>query len=410
MVSVYSVYKFQLCGVSKKGVWALGGFTEESTESGDSFDSGRSVGTVIRSHAGGYLVSLPDLDSNLLCQARGRLKKESVSIVTGDRVAVDDVDPQKGTGVITSRLERENLLSRPPVANVDQVIIVQAIHQPDWNALVCDRYLVHFQLELRHSLPILCFNKCDLASEDDKKTLRRIYEPLGYLVTIVSAITGEGLDRLANLLLSKVTVFAGPSGVGKSSLLNQLDPELRLKIGVMDNDFGVGRHTTTYSELYRIPEEHLKSLGAESDSAAWIADTPGFGLSEFKHPEPLDVVWQFPDLAKFAVDCKYSDCTHLVEQGCNVQANLEQIDSSRFDNYTIMVKESQSEKSILRDTSKKVESTVKTVGGKVGRKAVNVPLLSGRYRSKAKNTERQQLKRSASMADEEDRDIDPEET
>lgn len=373
-------------------------FSDLTIDSGETISSNVVVGTVIRSHAGGHLVHLPELDVNLLCQARGRLKKERVSIVTGDQVTLDDVDPDKGTGVITSCLERENLLSRPLLANVDQVIIVQAIHQPDWNALVCDRYLVHFQLEVRDSLPILCFNKSDLASEDDKKTLRSIYEPLGYLVTIVSATTGEGLDRLANLLLSKATVFAGPSGVGKSSLLNRLEPELHLKIGVMDNDFGVGRHTTTYSELYRISNEQLRSLGVTEENVAWVADTPGFGLSEFKHPEPLDVVWQFPDLAKFAVDCKYSDCTHLVEQGCNVLSNLEQIDPIRFDNYTIMVKESQSEKSILRDTSKKVESAVKTVGGREG-KAVHVPLLSGRYRSKAKNTERQQLKRRASFVD-----------
>lgn len=379
---------------------ALSGLSDTSKESGGTVSS---TGTVIRSHAGGYLVYEPELDLNLLCQARGRLKKERVSIVTGDRVALDDVDPEKGSGVITSRLERENLLSRPLLANVDQVIIVQAIHQPDWNALVCDRYLVHFQLEVRDSLPVLCFNKSDLASEDDKKALRSIYEPLGYLVTIVSAATGEGLDRLADLLLSKKTVFAGPSGVGKSTLLNWLEPELRLKTGIMENDFGVGRHTTTSSELYRISERQLRQLGVDEDAVAWVADTPGFGLSEFKHPEPLDVVWQFPDLAKLAVDCKFSDCTHLVEQGCNVLANLDRIDPVRFENYTIMVKESQSEKSILRETSTKVESAVKTVGGRQG-KAVHVPLLSGRYRSKAKNTVRQQLKRTADLADQDEDD------
>ena len=191
----------------------MSGLSDSSIESGETVSSNGTVGTVIRSHAGGYLVHQPEQDIILLCQARGRLKKERVSIVTGDRVTLDDVDPEKETGVITSRLERENLLSRPLLANVDQVIIVQAIHQPAWNALVCDRYLVHFQLEVRDSLPILCFNKSDLASEDDKKTLRSIYEPLGYLVTIVSAATGEGLDGLANLLISKATVFAGPSGV-----------------------------------------------------------------------------------------------------------------------------------------------------------------------------------------------------
>lgn len=362
-------------------------------------------GTVLRSHAGGYLVYQPELDINLFCQARGRLKKEQVSIFTGDRVRLEEVDLQGSNAVIANILERENLLSRPPVANVDQVIIVQAVHQPDWIPLVCDRYLVHFQLEAASSLPILCFNKADLASEEDKKSLRSIYEPLGYLVTIVSAHNGEGMARLVNQLLGKVTVFAGPSGVGKSSLLNCLQPELRLKIGIMENDFGVGRHTTTYSELYRVPSEKLILFGAEDTRPTWIADTPGFGLSELKHPEPLDLGWQFPEITRLAVDCKFTDCTHLVEQGCNVLANLDTIEPSRYENYSIMVKESQSEKSILRDTSKKVEGAVKTVGGKHN-KAVHVPRLSGRQRAKSKNTERQQLKRAPHEEDDEGADID----
>src|SRR6516164_1108791 len=133
------------------------------------------VGTVLRSHAGGYLVCENELGVDFQCAARGRLKKESVSIFTGDRVELDEVNLELSTAVISARLERENLLSRPPLANVDQIIIVQAIHQPEWNSLWCDRHLVHFQLEVPGADFVLCFNKCDLADEDEVAALRSIY-------------------------------------------------------------------------------------------------------------------------------------------------------------------------------------------------------------------------------------------
>ena len=182
--------------------------------------------TVLRSHAGGYLVYYSDHDAVFHCAARGRLKKERVSIVTGDRVELDELDPEKGTAVICARRERHSMLSRPPLANVDLVVIVQAMHQPEWNSLLCDRYLVHFQLELGSQTPVLCFNKCDLASEEEILSLRSIYEPLGYSVMIVSARRESAWRNWPTTLRGKVSVLTGPSGVGKSSLLNYLEPSL----------------------------------------------------------------------------------------------------------------------------------------------------------------------------------------
>ncbi|HMO20095.1 MAG TPA: GTPase RsgA, partial [Candidatus Melainabacteria bacterium] len=152
------------------------------------------VGVVLRSHAGGYLVYLPEHDLTLQCQARGRLKKERVSILTGDRVEIEDLDSAQDSGVISTRLERSSLLSRPQIANVDQVVIVQAVRQPEWNQLWCDRYIVHFQLELPDSVPVLCFNKCDLVGSDQQERLCRIYESLGYRVVMVSAKTSHGIE------------------------------------------------------------------------------------------------------------------------------------------------------------------------------------------------------------------------
>lgn len=343
------------------------------------------AGTVLRSHSGGYLVHSDELGATFQCAARGRLKKEKVSILTGDRVELAEVDPVRASAVIAARLARQNLLSRPPIANLDQVIIVQSVHQPEWNGILCDRYLVHFNLELPSAQPLICVNKCDLAGEEELAALQKIYEPLGYSVAIVSAMSGQGMDRLISLLRGKVSVLAGPSGVGKSSLINWLDPALHLKVGVIDEGVSMGRHTTTYSELYRI----RSGVQAEGKTS-WVADTPGFSLAELKHPEPNDVFFQFPDLVELYDGCKFSNCLHIVEQGCNVLANLDKIAATRFQSYQSLVAEAQTEARIRKETSQKVESTVKVVGG--GKeKGILIPKLSGRYRAASRRTEKQQL-------------------
>ncbi len=375
------------------------------------------VGVVLRSHAGGYLVhvsghgedreqSHTDSGRVLFCQARGRLKKERVAIVTGDSVEVDEVDEGAGTAVITAQLPRRNLLERPTLANVDQVVIVQAVKQPDFSPLWCDRYLVHFQLELPVSKPVLCFNKCDLVDDFDLKTLRSIYEPLGYFVIFVSAVTGAGIEELSMALSGRISVFAGPSGVGKSSILNELSPELDLKTGVMENDFGVGRHTTTASELYR-----LRLRGDPPTTLTWVADTPGFNLYDFLHPEPKDVAFQFPEIEALKQNCRFTDCLHLVESGCAVLLALqkcededgeappalpdgpspsETISLSRYASYVTLVQESLACKEESRSVSKKVESTVKSVGGEA--KAKSIPRLNQRYRFTSRRKEKQDLR------------------
>jgi ribosome biogenesis GTPase / thiamine phosphate phosphatase len=350
-------------------------------------------GTVLRSHAGGCVVHLNELGIDFQCASRGRLKKENISIFAGDRVELDEVNTEQATAVISARLDRSNLLSRPPLANVDQVFIVQAIHQPEWNPLWCDRHLIHFQLEIPTAAFVLCFNKCDLARPEEISVLRSIYEPLGYVVTIVSAKTGEGVSELGDLLSGKITVLAGPSGVGKSSLINFLNPKLNLKVGIMENEFGVGRHTTTASELYRL-------LRTNSELPAWVADTPGFSLSELRHADPADLSARFPELARFSPECRFSNCLHIVEHDCNVLANLNKIAPERYQSYLALIQEAQNEQKLRQEVSTKVEANVKSVGGKLGAK--QIPRLSNRYRAPSRRTEKQQL--SATSID----DIDQE--
>ncbi|MDZ4834542.1 MAG: ribosome small subunit-dependent GTPase A [Candidatus Melainabacteria bacterium] len=353
--------------------------------------------------------------ASLFCQARKRLKKEHVSILTGDRVELVDVDFDKGTATITGCCDRWSLLTRPPLANVDQVVIVQAVRQPEWNQLWCDRYIVHFQLELPDAKPVLCFNKCDLIDEEQSSTLRGIYEPLGYNVVLLSTITGGGLDELSVLLAGKITVFAGPSGVGKSSILNKLDSSLKLKIGVMDNDFGVGRQTTTYSKLYQVLS------GRYPETPTWVADTPGFNLQEIKYPMPADVMWQFPEIAAYSNDCKFSNCMHLVETDCKVIENIVEDDEpmpvernpdaplpvarERYENYVLLQAEAQEVYNQRRSTSSKVETGVKTTGGEKG-KGKAIPKLDLATRSESRRREKQRFKPSILLDDESELDMD----
>jgi ribosome biogenesis GTPase len=348
------------------------------------------LGTVLRSHSGGYLVFVQEHHTVYFCTARGRIKKEGIDILTGDQVVIDEIVVDQKTAVITTRLERHSLLSRPPIANVDQVIIVQAVHQPEWNPLLCDRYIVHFQLELPSSLPVVAFNKCDLASQSRLTALRSIYEPLGYFVTFVSAKTGQGLEDLVRLMSGKTSVMAGQSGVGKSSLLNALVPELKLKTGKMENEFGVGRHTTTATELFNLGTIE-RYFSIDQAQASWVADTPGFNILELRHPSPAEVVWQFPEILELAHDCKFINCLHLVEHGCHVLENIDKVSPERYSSYGALVSDAQSEYRARKESSQKVETNIKAVGGKSNAK--QVPKLSGKYRAVSRRRGKQDVSR-----------------
>jgi ribosome biogenesis GTPase len=366
-------------------------------------------GTVIRSHAGGYLVYVAELGGIVQASARGRIKKEGLSILTGDRVSLEEIDTELKTAVITIRLERFNELSRPPVANVDQVIIVQAVNRKEWNQLVLDRYIVHFQLELGSCQPVICLNKCDLATADEIAPLQKLYQDLGYCVLVVSAKTGHGIDDLFKALAGKVSAFAGQSGVGKSSLLNCLSPGLKVKVDERREFYGFGRQTTTASELYEIelPENiqipadiadrHIQATALDK-KACWIADTPGFNLAEFNKPEPAMVAWQFPEIIPLAEKCRFSNCQHLVEDGCQVLASLDKIDTKRYESYKIIMAESIESEAYRRSSSQKAEAKVKTVGGDA--KGKQVPRLKRRYRVESRRSQVQEL----SNIDEEDTD------
>ena len=276
----------------------------------------KATGRIIRSISGFYDVQI--LGKVISCRARGILRKESNSPLTGDMV---EITVEKGKGMVEKILPRRNSFVRPAVANVDALVVFAANVNPITEPFLIDRVAA---IAGDQEVPVyLCVNKCDL---DPAHDLVRIYEHAGFPVICTSAETGEGVEQLRQLLTGKLTAFTGNSGVGKSSILNRLCPELELPTGEVSEKLGRGRHTTRHVELY--------SLGEDT----YVADTPGFSSFD---TDQMDVIlkenlqYAFPDFGRYLSDCQFRDCSHRREPGCAVRAALENghIEKTRYDSY-----------------------------------------------------------------------------
>ena len=276
----------------------------------------KQTGRILRSLSGFYDVQTPE--GLVTCRARGILRKEGNSPLTGDLV---NISVEKGKGMVESILPRRNSFVRPAVANVDALVVFAANVNPVTEPFLIDRVAAiagDQGVEL-----ILCVNKCDL---DPAIDLVRIYENAGFTVICTSAETGEGVEQLHSLLKGKLTAFTGNSGVGKSSILNRLCPELQLPVGEVSEKLGRGRHTTRHVELYCLEED------------TYVADTPGFSSFD---TDQMDIIlkenlqYAFPDFGRFIGSCRFDDCSHRKEPGCAVRAALEtgEIEKTRYDSY-----------------------------------------------------------------------------
>ena len=273
-------------------------------------------GRIIRSLSGFYDVQLPE--GVVTCRGRGILRKEQVTPLTGDLV---EITLERGKGMVETVLPRSNSFIRPAVANVDALVLFAANVNPVTEPFLIDRVAA---IAGDQNVPcILCINKSDL---DPAEQLQEIYRKAGFPVICTSAKTGQGIEELRQALKGKLTAFTGNSGVGKSSILNRLCPELTLATGEVSEKLGRGRHTTRHVELY--------CLGSDT----YVMDTPGFSSFD---TDQMDVIlkenlqYSFPDFAPCLGRCQFADCTHRSEPGCAVRARVEagQISASRYDSY-----------------------------------------------------------------------------
>ncbi len=273
-------------------------------------------GVIIKNISNDYVVKTKN--GKYVCKPRGKFRNVNITPLVGDIVEIDDVN-----NYILEIYPRKNKLIRPSVANIDQALIVTSVKDPDFNSSLLDKMLTI--ISFNNIKPIICFTKLDLLKKDEKKNIDKYinyYKSIGYVVT-----TNEKIDNFNNLFTDKLTVFTGQTGAGKSSLLNKLDSNLKLKTGEISKALGRGRHTTRHVELFEL-------------NGGLVVDTPGFSSLEFYDMKPIDIRDNMKDMFDNLEYCKYRDCMHLNEDGCYVKKLVEkgQILESRYNNYINFVR------------------------------------------------------------------------
>ena len=283
-------------------------------------------GKIVKGISGFYYVHV--VESGIYeCKAKGIFRQQKMKPLVGDDVEIDIISEEKKTGNVAAILPRKNALIRPAVANVDQALLIFAAASPNPNFNLLDRFLVMMG---RQDVPvILCFNKCDLITEEQQQEIASIYEASGCKILFVSAKKELGLKELQEILEGKTTTVAGPSGVGKSSLINLLAPEACMETGEISKKIERGRHTTRHAELIQ-----LKGDG-------YIMDTPGFSSLYLPEMEKEELQDCYPEFAAFEPYCRFQGCSHISEPDCGVRQGLEEgnISLLRYENYKLLYEE-----------------------------------------------------------------------
>ena len=320
-------------------------------------------GLIYKIHSDFYYVHSED--RNYECKIREVLKKQKQKIFVGDYVEFD-------SGVIHKLLPRINYITRPSAANIDQVIIISSVKEPDLNFTQLNRYVAFSKY---HNLKtVLCFNKNDL-SENDLiiEKVFSIYEPLGFDILFTSAKKELGLEDFKKVIENKTSVLCGSSGVGKSSLINAICPNLNLKTKEISDKTKRGTHTTRHCEIMFIDEKSR------------IVDTPGFSNLQFDFLMPNEVDLLFDEISQYKSGCKFQDCLHIEEIGCAVKEHFSEIDETRYHSYLEFVKEAKEYKDKVKYQGTKQESSHKANHNKT------VVKISSGKRQSARNTQKQNL-------------------
>ncbi len=276
-------------------------------------------GRIVKAMSGFYYVA--DGEKVIQCRARGLFKKKDAKVnpLVGDWVVYDATDALEG--YVMEICQRNNELLRPSIANVDQAVLVFSTQKPQFSGLLLDKFLVH--IENVGIDTVIVLSKADLVEAAEIDAIASLYAKIGYRIIPTSTKDKRGLEQIRTELLGRTSVFAGQSGVGKSSLINALFPGIQLQTGAISQKLGRGKHTTRHVELIPLA------------GGGYVADTPGFSSLEFQGISELDLAQSFRDFAEHADGCKFRGCLHLSEPGCAVQAAVAdgEIAQERYEHY-----------------------------------------------------------------------------
>ena len=282
-------------------------------------------GKIIKGIAGFYYVH--NGEHIYECKAKGVFRKDNMKPLVGDDCIIEVIDEEKKLGNICEILERKNSLIRPNVANVDQALVIFALVKPEPNFNLLDRFLI---LMKQNDIPcVITFNKTDLADEGIIEKVKEMYVKAGYTVLFTCAKSGEGIDDIKSVLKGKTTTVAGPSGVGKSTLINLLQSNTKMETGDISAKIDRGKHTTRHSELIALDEE------------SYILDTPGFSSLALFDVEKEELAGFYPEFAEYEKECRFDNCIHKNEPDCGVKKAAQNglISKQRYDNYLQLLSE-----------------------------------------------------------------------